>query len=404
MPLLVEPDASWAAELKAALGQDSQVVPHLEAARTVLADAPDLDVVVLGPSIDSAGAFRLASEFRIPRPTLGIVLVRRRIETSLLADALRNGVRDVVEARDLPGLDKAVRRARVFAADLRRAGQAEGSESDRRRGKVVTVFSAKGGCGKTTVSTNLAALMATMDHRRICLVDLDLAFGDVGISLQLEPQRSIADAVAMGESLDADGLRGLLTPHPTGVQTLTAPVGPESKDSIKPELVIRIIDLLADEFDYVVVDTPPAFDDTTLAAFDRTDLLVMLTTLDVPAIKNLKLSMETLDLIGFPPERVRVVVNRADAKVGLGVDDVQKSVRHPIAARIPSSRDVPAATNRGVALTVDQPAHPVSIAIRSIAEDDAIAPTSTDETARSGSALRPSHARRAWFRSRRDNR
>lgn len=365
MTLLVEPEQATVAELTAALGRQALTRASLEGARDELSSRLDEDVVVLGPNIDLGGAFRLASDYRVTRPTLSVILVRRRIETSVLSEAMRNGVREVVEERDLRALNDAVGRARTLASELRLLN--EGGEAGQlAQGKVLTVFSAKGGCGKTTLSTNIAAMMAAEGDKKVCLVDLDLAFGDVGIALQLVPTHTVADAIAMGPTLDADGLRGLLTEHPTGLNVLAAPVGPDAKDAIKPDLVTRMIDLLTRDFDLVIVDTPPAFDDTTLAAFDRTDLLLVLTTLDVPAIKNLKLALETLDMINFAPEKVKVVVNRADAKVGLGVGDIEKAIRLPIAARIPSSRDVPASTNRGVAISVDNPRHPVSLAIRQL--------------------------------------
>lgn len=366
MTLLVEPDQSTVAELTSALGRATVTRSSVDGARDELTTSSDEDVVVVGPNVDIGAVFRLASDYRVTRPTLSIILVRRRVETSVLADAMRNGVREVVEERDLRALNDAVARARTLAGELRLLNEGGDDLASHKRGQVITVFSAKGGCGKTTLSTNLAAMLAAQGHKRVCLVDLDLAFGDVGIALQLVPTHTVADAIAMGPTLDADGLRDLLTAHPTGLQVLAAPTGPDTKESIKPELVSRTIELLAREFDVVVIDTPPAFDDTTLAAFDRTDMLLVLTTLDVPAIKNLKLSLETLQLISFPPENVRVVVNRADAKVGLSVSDVEKATRHEVAARIPSSRDVPAATNRGVAIAVDDPNHPVSAAIATL--------------------------------------
>ena len=366
MTLLAEPNAAAAAELGSALGRSTTLLTSLDALRDALGNHLDEDVVVIGPNVDSVGAFRLAADYRITRPTLSVILVRRRVETALMSEAMRNGVREIVEERDLKALNEAVQRATALASDLRVLS--DGGESPAtQRGTIVTVFSAKGGCGKTTVSTNLAAMLAAETDKRVCLVDLDLAFGDVGIALQLVPVHTLADAIAMGPSMDADGLRDLLTEHATGLQVLAAPVGPDSKDSISPGLVTRILDLLAADFDVVIVDTPPAFDDTTLAAFDRTDLLLILTTLDVPAIKNLKVSIETLNYIGFPADKLEVVVNRADAKVGITVSDVQKAIKVPIAARVPSSREVPAATNRGVAITVDAPRHPVSQAIRSLA-------------------------------------
>jgi pilus assembly protein CpaE len=368
MTVIADPDGSRLSEMQSAVGTDAVTTASLDGVRDALESSAEHDVVVLGANIDSAGAFRLASDYRVTRPSLSVLLVRRRIETSLLADAMRHGVREVVEDRDLPGLNQAVERARRLASDLRTVGEGGATTAPGKRGTVITVFSAKGGCGKTTVATNLAALLAVERHETVCLVDLDLAFGDVGIALQLVPARTVADAVTMGATLDADGLTALLTPHSTGLQVLAAPIGPDAKEGVKPDLVFRILDLLAAEFDVVIVDTPPAFDDTTLAAFDRTDTLLVLTTPDVPAVKNLKLSLETLELISFPSDHVRIVVNRSDAKVGLTVADIEKAATFPIAARIPSSRDVPASVNRGVAIAVDSPKHPVAQGVRALAD------------------------------------
>jgi pilus assembly protein CpaE len=130
-------------------------------------------------------------------------------------------------------------------------------------------------------------------------------------------------------------------------------------------------------FDYVIVDTPPAFTDQVLAAFDASDLALLLATLDIPALKNLKLSLETLELLNYPKEKVRLILNRADSKVGLDAGEVEKTLRAPISALIPSSRAVPAATNRGVPIVTDQPHHPVSLAIQGFVEQHIIPLSST---------------------------
>ena len=121
-----------------------------------------------------------------------------------------------------------------------------------------------------------------------------------------------------------------------------------------------MLDLLKQQFDFVVVDTPPAFDDHVLAAFDQSDMVALLATLDIPALKNLKLTLETLDLLNYPRERWRLVLNRADSKVGLALSEVEKTLKAPISVQIPSSRDVPASINRGVPIVLDDPKHPVS--------------------------------------------
>jgi pilus assembly protein CpaE len=174
--------------------------------------------------------------------------------------------------------------------------------------------------------------------------------------------------VPLAENLDFQAVSSLLTPHSAGLTTLVAPIEPGMAESIPAALVTTLLDVLKRNFDFVVVDTPPAFDDHVLAAFDQSDMVALLATLDIPALKNLKLTLETLDLLNFPRERWRLVLNRADSKVGLAFGEVEKTLKSPIIAQIPSSRDVPASINRGVPIVLDDPKHPVSLAIKAFAE------------------------------------
>lgn len=381
MAVIVDLDPAAAEMLNAALGGEAQVLPSVDALRRHLETHLGEDCVVVGATVDQGTALGLAESMRVPRPSLGFVLVRRRIDTSVLAEAIRAGVREVVEERDLSGLGAAVRRTQQLARAMRESVEsAELGEGYEPRGRILTVFSAKGGCGKTTISTNLAAVLADRGKREVCLVDLDLAFGDVAIALQLFPSHTIADAIPLGETLDAQGVHQLLTPHSPGLSALVAPVEPGAASTIPAELVGDILDILRDQFDYVVVDTPPAFDDQVLAAFDRSDVIALLATMDIPAIKNLKLTLETMELLNYPRERYQVVMNRADAKVGLVVSEVEKTLRTPIVAQIPSSAEVPKATNRGVPIVLDQPKHPVSLAIRAFVDGYVLTTPSIDQS------------------------
>jgi pilus assembly protein CpaE len=305
----------------------------------------------------------------VARPELGVILVRRRVDTTVLTEALRAGMREVVAERDMSALGAAVRRARDIARAMRAQGHVgtTGDDEERPLGRVITVFSAKGGCGKTTISTNLAAAIADGGRRSVCVLDLDLAFGDVAIALQLFPAHTLADAVPIADTLDVTAVEALLTPHSPGLTTLVAPVEPGAAD-IPTSVVVTVLRILREMFQYVVVDTPPAFTDHVLAAFDESDVLALLATMDIPALKNLKLSLETLDLLNYPREKWRIVLNRADAKVGLAMSEVEKTLRVPISAEIPSSRDVPASVNRGVPIVLESPNHPVSTAIKQFAE------------------------------------
>jgi pilus assembly protein CpaE len=378
MTAVIDLDATVAETLSSALG-DCVVLDSLDAARRHIDTNLAEDTIIVGPTVDQASALQLAETMRVQRPSLGVLLVRRRVDTTLMVEAMRAGVREVIEERDIAGLSAALKRSKEVARALReQVPGGTAAEDNESRGKLITVFSAKGGCGKTTLSTNLAAALADRGRRNVVLVDLDLAFGDCAIALQLFPAHTIADAVSLEDALDEAALQALLTPHSPGLTTLVAPVEPGAADTISASLVAQILDMLKDMFDYVVVDTPPAFDDQVLAAFDASDAIALIATLDIPALKNLKLTLETLELLNYPRERWHVVLNRADSKVGLSINEVEKTLGTAISAQIPSSRDVPATINRGVPIVLDDPKHPVSEAIRAFADQSVGAVTVDD--------------------------
>jgi pilus assembly protein CpaE len=234
-------------------------------------------------------------------------------------------------------------------------------------GKLVTVFAGKGGCGKSTMATNLAVALSGGGAKRVLLVDLDLSFGDVAIMLQLVPERSMVDAVPMAGRLDEMGLRSLLTTFAPGVDALLAPAGPADGERVNRELVTEMLKVARKVFDFIVVDTPPFFSDQVLAALDISDFYILLATPDIPSLKNLRLTLDMFDLLEYPKTERIVVLNRADARVGLTASDIERVVRSPIQGHVPSTRDVPVSINRGVPLMVEDPSHPVSKAIRDLA-------------------------------------
>jgi pilus assembly protein CpaE len=394
MTTIVESRAESAESYVSAIGSGVEVVPALDALKRHLDSRPNEYAVVLGPNVHLEAAVGLAESLRLSRPALSVILLRHRIDTPVLTEALRSGMREVVEDRDLTGLGQAVRRAYTLHQALAGDGAVGGG---RRAGQLVTVFSAKGGVGKTTVSTNLAVLLADGGRNSVCLVDLDLAFGDVAVSLQILPARTIADAVPMGEDLDPASLESLLTPYREGLTTLVAPLQPDAKDAISAELVGRILAMLRQQYDYVVVDTAPAFDDHVLMAFDHSDLLLLVLTLDVPALKATKITLETLDLLNYPRERVRLVLNRADTKVGLSVAEVEKALQFDVSATVPSAREVPASINRGEPVCTAHPRHPVTQSLRALAASCAEAATEAAGADAAASAPAPHPRSRGRF-------
>lgn len=323
------------------------------------------EVVVIGPEIDLAEACTLAEQQRIGNPELGVVLLRRRVDVATLNEALRSGVREVVDAGDTTALAGAVRRSRELTAQLR-GSSADGTGG----GRVITVFSAKGGVGKTTLATNLAAYLASTGARTL-LVDLDVMFGDVAISLQLNPTATLADAVTMAGHLDPAALESLTMRHEaSGLDVMAAPSDPAQSEGIPGALVTELLRVARAHWTYVVVDTPPNISEHVLSAFDVTDLAVLIATLDIPAVKNLRIAINTLDTLGGDQHDRVVVLNRATDKVGLSQAEVETALKTPVTHALPSSSDVAAATNKGVPLVLESPRHPVSVAVHAIADEE----------------------------------
>ena len=371
--MIVEPHDGYATWLANALsGLTDRVVRAAdpdEAMAAVAAEGRDVLATIIGPSLGDRDALALAGALQQGTPDVSVVLIRRQESGELIRQALRMGVKDVLSSvSDETAVRTAATRAIEIARTLRgRLGGGAPTDAGEGRapGKVATVFSSKGGCGKTFLSTNLAVSLAR-DGAEVALVDLDLHFGDVAIMLHLFPSHTIYDA-AQNPGLDALTLKSFLTHHDSGVWALVAPTEPTIADTINPGTIANILKLLRSAFDYVVIDTPPAFSEPVLSAFDESDWLIMLATLDVPSIKNLRLTLQTMELLHFPKGRIRVVVNRADSKVGLRMHDVEKLLSSPVDTTIPSSRSVPLSVNKGSPITLEEPKGPVAESIRRVA-------------------------------------
>jgi pilus assembly protein CpaE len=366
MTILWDYDPNASETYRFALGGDAIQMNSSARVSRALEDDPTQALVIIGPDIDLESACELSDRERVDRPELGVILLRHRLDVTALAQALRSGVREVVQVDDQTALAEAVRRSLSLTQQL--AGHT--AHSMGRDGKVITVFSAKGGVGKTTLSTNLATYLASTGARTL-LVDLDLMFGDVAISLQLQPHGSVRDIAAMSGHLDEQGVQQVVTTHQdSGLDVIAAPADPADADRVPSHVVVELLRIARLQYDYILVDTPPSFTEHVLAAFDVSDLTVLIATLDIPAVKNLRIAINTLDTLGATRDARTIVLNRSDAKVGLKADDVEAALKTPISANVPNSLTVPASINRGVALVLDEPRNPVSVAIRDLADNE----------------------------------
>src|SRR5215470_14809773 len=384
MPILCEPAAS-ARDLVRSIGGNVRAADTLHAAAQMLERDPGETLVVIGPECPAGEALTFASTLRLIRPAVGVILARDYVDVNLLQQALRAGIREVVQAGDAAALSAACQRSYEVSMRLLSPNPPPPPEARRGRdGQVVTVFAAKGGCGKTSFAINLAVALARHSDRRVCIVDLDLAFGDVAISVQLDPAKTIVDAIPMAGHLDNTGAASLLTRYQPNLEMLLAPTTPGDAEKIPASLIGELLLVLRTIFDFVVVDTPAQFSEHVLTAMDNSAHHVLLTTPDVPALKNLRITLDMLDLLSYPRQIRSVVLNRADSKVGLSLEDVDRVVRWPIAAHIPSSRDVPISINKGTPLTLASPGHAVSQAIGRFAHQRLLTAAAEPRPSRAG--------------------
>ncbi len=363
----MDPDARFQARVAEQLNRGSDLVPvdTLDRLESAMIRAGRVDALILGPNLDPEEAFSTARRLQTAQADLSVVLIYPSLGADVFQRALRSGVRDVLPS-SFPSaqLVEAVHRAEELAGEIRGSvTSAIASTQPAADHKVITVFSSKGGCGKSFVASNLAVAIAARTSDEVALLDLDLQFGDLAIMLQLFPARTIFDAAQNLDRLDADAIKGYLTPHRQKVALLAAPLEPGLSETISADAVARIIKLMKETYKWVVIDSPRSFTDHVLAALDQSDECVLMTSMDVPSIKNMKLSLQTLQLLGFGRDRIRLVLNRADSKVGLTVQAVEKTLGTTVDVSIPSSRDVSVSINRGTPLVIDNPKSPVVASI-----------------------------------------
>jgi pilus assembly protein CpaE len=317
----------------------------------------NLRMVILGPSYAKESALDAVRDLRAADPTLISLVVAESVTANLLRAAMQRGVSDVIEA---PLTEEKIAAAiSQFSSDvLKMQASRPGTTTVQEgppSGEVVTVMSAKGGSGKTVVATNLAVLLAQQPDSRVALVDADLQFGDVCLVLQLEPKFTVVNAAAELHRLDEQLLDSILTTHTSGLKVLAAPLEPAFADDITTAGLLQIIELLKAMFDYVVVDTASLLDELLLSLLEKSDQVMMVVDMDLPSVKNAKLALETLRLLKFPTSKVRLVLNRSNARARLDDREIEGALKSQIMARIPSDGDVAASVNEGRPVVESQP-------------------------------------------------
>jgi len=238
-------------------------------------------------------------------------------------------------------------------------------EAPKKKGKMIAVFSSKGGCGTSFIATNLAAVMSA----KTCLVDLNLQAGDLPLFLGVEAKYSIADMVEKRSRLDDELIASLVTPHSSKLSLLAAPKEADSADEIEPQHIFEVLQKLRESYEYIVLDPQHTFDSITLAALDQSDEIVLVLTLDIPAIRSTQRALEIFDRLGYPRKKVRIVVNRWSKQIDLDLRQVEKFLGEPCVGFVPSDYQLAVSSiNLGTPLVQCDSSSKISAEIRRIAQ------------------------------------
>lgn len=365
--VVVDSDEEFLAEAKSVFeGVVTTARTFADAQRLV--EAGDLDLLVLGPSNAHEAALESFSLLLELDADLPVVLATGTITAQLLRAALRFGLRDVIQAPFSAEEIHQVLRESERRTKRRIAPVAPVEIEGPKAGRVITVASAKGGSGKTVTATNLALLLAReAGPGKVAIVDADLQFGDVCLVLQLEPKLTIFNAAQEIDRLDDSLIDSLLTKHGEGVSVLAAPLEPAFADEVSTAVLIEVVTRLRDRFEYVVVDTASLLDELLLSLLERADDVIFIVDMDLPSVKNAKLALETLRLLKFPSSKIKVVLNRSNAKARLDEGEIERSLKMKISASIPSDGLVPASVNEGRPVVLSAPRSKVAKGFESVA-------------------------------------
>ena len=330
----------------------------------VLTEEGPFDVLVAGPSLGTRAGLARLEVIHDELPAMSVLLAFNRRPEARLRDIVRTGAIDLLQ---LPVKDdellESVQRAIELSGQQAPAAAPAAAAGDSGVGRVFTTSSATGGCGKTFYATNVAYFLTHYTGKRTCIVDLDLQFGEVSTALRMRPKFTIFDALQRDEedeSALADHIEEYLVKHDTGIYLLPAPKDPSEADRISPPDVTRIIEAIRTKFDYVIVDTPSALTEIVLAAFDLSDELFTMATLDLPSVRNMGVFLNTLDKLKIPSEHVQLILNKAEKDVGIDIEQITKLFPQGFMSVLPYAREVSKSINVGMPVMAFNPNAEVS--------------------------------------------
>ena len=306
------------------------------------------DIVQMDLNMPVIDGIRATEEITLNVPETTVIIMSVQGETEYVRKAMTAGARDYLcKPFNVDELSDTIVKTYNLESKRRERVAAPRAQEDI-KSNVFTVFSTKGGVGKTTIASNLAVSLARSTKKKVALVDLDLQFGDIAIMLNVSAKNTISDLVKEFGQLDKNLLEEYMVTHFSGVKVLPAPVKPEYAEYITGNHVERIINTLRESFNYIIVDTSASFHESVLAALDMSDRILLVSTLDLPTIKNIKAGLDVMDTLHYPVEKIHIVLNKASEQYGIKYKDFESTLHQAIWSYVPEdNQTVVTSANKG---------------------------------------------------------
>ena len=369
--LVADPKSVSRQELVNLLGRDRtiEVIGDAREGQEAIEMARSLrpSVVLLDGSVAAPDITTSVENLQLASPETAVIVLIDGVNMELVRRLMRGGARDVLVKP--VGVDDLLNTIRSVHHTLQkhRAAIESGAEVNTTGGQMIAVYSPQGGAGKSVLSANLGIALATAlnaqgQKGRVALVDLNLQFGDIDLMLNLSPEHTLAGLAQKGAmGMDADLIEQYLTPHEeSGLRVLAAPSSPQHAESITVYAVEQVLDVMRASYQWVIVDTPSQLQDTTLAALDAATTILLLTTLDLLALHKTCIALDMLRQL-YAPEKIHIVLNRANSDTGITVEEVEESLGVPVRLQVPSDgRTVVPSVNEGKPFVINAAGTPIA--------------------------------------------
>ena len=306
------------------------------------------DIVLMDINMPVVDGIRATEEITLSVPESTVIIMSVQGEMEYVRKAMTAGARDFL-TKPFNGDELSNTIIKTFEIESRRREKVAAPKiHEEVKSRVITVFSTKGGVGKTTIASNLAVTIARTTKKKVALIDMDLQFGDIAIMLNVSAKNTISDLIKEFGQLDKELMEEYLVTHFSGVRVLPAPIKPEYAEYITGNHVERIINILRETYHYIIIDTSASFHESVLTSLDMSDRILLVSTLDLPTIKNVKAGIDVMDTLHYPAEKINIVLNKASEQYGIKYKDFENTLHHPIWSYVPEdNQTVITSANKG---------------------------------------------------------